>query len=57
MPIAGDNDIQTFRSGTEQNGLQTDSSDWLLVVEKPIAYLIGCITLLWTIERVSGSSL
>jgi hydrogenase/urease accessory protein HupE len=37
--------------------LQTDSSDWLLVVEKPIAYVIGCITMFWTIERLSGFSI
>ncbi len=36
---------------------QTGSNDWLVVIEKPVAYAVGSITMLWTIERVSGFSI
>ena len=34
--------------------LSMDSENWLKKIEKPMAYGVGGITMLWTIERVSG---
>jgi len=28
--------------------------NWLKTIEKPMAYTVGSITMLWTVERVSG---
>jgi hydrogenase/urease accessory protein HupE len=34
--------------------LKADSTNWLQKIEKPVAYAVGSITMLWTLERVSG---
>lgn len=34
--------------------IQSDSTDWLKKIERPAAYGIGSIAMLWTVERVSG---
>jgi len=34
--------------------LNIASANWLSSVEKPIAYIVGGITMFWTLERVSG---
>jgi len=40
--------------GQGLKSLRIDANDWLRVIEKPVAYAIGSITMFWTIERVSG---
>ncbi len=37
--------LKTFRS---------DSVKWLNIIEKPMAYAVGSVTMLWTVERVTG---
>lgn len=34
--------------------LEADSANWVQKIEKPMAYTVGSITMLWTLERVSG---
>jgi hypothetical protein len=34
--------------------LKADSANWVQKIEKPMAYAVGSITMLWTLERVSG---
>ena len=34
--------------------LTVDSIDWLTMIEKPIAFGVGSITMFWTMERVAG---
>jgi len=34
--------------------IQYGSIDWLKIIEKPVAFGIGSITMYWTVERVSG---
>jgi hydrogenase/urease accessory protein HupE len=33
--------------------LKFDSVNWLLNIEKPMAYTVGTITMFWTVERIS----
>lgn len=34
--------------------LKVDSGNWVQKIEKPMAYAVGSITMIWTLERVSG---
>lgn len=34
-------------------GLKFDSAKWLVIIEKPMAYSVGSITMFWTVERIS----
>lgn len=34
--------------------LEADSANWVQKIEKPMAYTVGSITMIWTLERVSG---
>ena len=34
--------------------IQYGSIDWLKIIEKPVAFGIGSITMFWTLDRVSG---
>jgi len=37
-----------------QLGFRNDRNDWLARAQAPAAYIVGSITMYWTIERVAG---